>query len=179
MKPTKNHKFCIDCMRPKMLFSSEKKALRCIEMNGEEIFNQSGRRPLRAYYCIACGGWHITSKELRPDFYSPVERYFMKQDEMKRALKKLSEMLPDNNFEKALKKKVGTLSIMVMRKRIIKSQCEEMIHTLIEIFEEMTKAKMITSLTRKYFNCFCNLCTAFQNKVAEGKILSEPQASRI
>ena len=175
MKPTKNRNFCIDCMRPKMLFASEKKAIRCIEMNGDEMYESSGRKPIRAYYCIACGGWHITSKEITPGFHSHVELYFMKQDEMKHALKYLTEILPGKNYDKAIKTKVGALSQVVMRKRILKSQCEEMIQQLISIFDSIIKAQMITESITKYFNKFYTLCTTFQEKVAKGKLQPEPK----
>lgn len=175
MKPTKNHKFCIDCMRPKMLFSSEKKANRCIEMNGDEIYESSGRRPIRAYYCIACGGWHITSKQLKTDFHSPVELYFMKQAEMKQALIQLSGLLPGDNFEKALKTKIGDLAREVMKKKILKSRCEAMIRQLSDIFNEIVKARKTTDLVTKYFNRFCTLHSVFEMKVAKGKLQYEPQ----
>lgn len=175
MKPTKNHAYCIDCMRPKMLFASEAKALRCIEMNGDEIFNQSRRRPIRAYYCIACGGWHITSKTLNPHIHSHVERYFMKQDKMKAALKRLSEILPGSNFEKALKNKVETFSKMVMKKKIVISHCKDMIHELIHIFQEICRTDMITKSIRKCFNRFFDLCTIAQSKIAKGKVYPETQ----
>ena len=175
MKPTKNRKFCIDCMKPKMLFTSEKKAMRCIEMNGDEIYEASGYRPIRAYYCIACGGWHITSKELKSDFHSPVELYFMKQDEKNRAIRHLSEILPGNNFEVALKTRLGDLSRVVMRKKILKSQCDQIIHQLIDIFNEINQAQMVTELIAKYFNRFCTLCDVFEEKVSKGKLLQESQ----
>ncbi len=173
MKPTKNHIFCVDCWRPKMLFASEKKALRCIEMNGDEIFNASGRRPIRAYFCIACGGWHITSRKYNPNCHSIVERYFMKQDELTHNLKKLAELLPNTNLKKAIKAKVGSLHQMVMKKIIIKSQCEQMIQTLMDIFEAIIKAKMLTPNTRKYFDRFRNLCTIYLDKVAKGKFIPD------
>ncbi len=179
MKPTKNHKFCVDCMRAKMLFPSEKKALRCIEMNGDEIYEKSGRRPIRAYYCIACGGWHITSREFRPNFHSPVELYFLKKDEINRTLNKLSNVLPGNNFDKALKTKVGILSQLVMRKKILKSQCEEMIHQLIGIFEDLVKARLVTKAITKSFNRFCAICNIFQEKVAKGRLQPEPQVLKL
>lgn len=179
MKPTKNHRFCVDCMRPKMLFTSEKKALRCIEMNGDEIFDQSGSRPIRAYYCMACGGWHITSKKLNPNLHSAVEHYFMKRDALNLAINKLKKLLPGDNLEKALKTKVGILYQMVMRKKIIKSQCEEMIQLLIDIFEMIIKAKLVSSIVRKSFNHFYHLCSVFQNKVTKGKFEIEPKTLNV
>lgn len=61
MKPTKNRVFCVDCGRAKQLFDSQEKAIRFIEFNSENILEESGRVPVRCYFCSACGGWHITS----------------------------------------------------------------------------------------------------------------------
>lgn len=61
MKPTKNHIYCHDCGRKKMLFSSEEKAMNFIKYNAQDILEENGVAPTRAYFCIACGGWHLTS----------------------------------------------------------------------------------------------------------------------
>lgn len=60
MKPTKNRVFCPECRRKKMLFETEKKALLFMRYNNEEISQESDTIPQRAYYCMACGGWHLT-----------------------------------------------------------------------------------------------------------------------
>lgn len=61
MKPTKNKFFCVDIGRTKLLFESQEKAERFIKFNSEDIFEKSGKAPVRCYFCSACGGWHITS----------------------------------------------------------------------------------------------------------------------
>lgn len=71
MKPKKRI-YCPIIHRSKMLFESEEKANRFIEFNEDDI-RKTGSvkfKNLRAYYCIACGGWHIThasinEKEIR------------------------------------------------------------------------------------------------------------------
>lgn len=74
MKPTKNRYFCVDAGRVKMLFDSEGAAKRFIQFNADAM---NGKKPARSYYCIACGGWHLTSApEKIPNFKSKVERYF-------------------------------------------------------------------------------------------------------
>jgi len=60
MKP-KNRIYCREVGRSKLLFETEKKALNFIKFNGEEIYQETGRKPERAYYCECCGGWHTTS----------------------------------------------------------------------------------------------------------------------
>jgi len=62
MKPTKNRYYCEDCGRIKMLFETEKKADNFIKFNADEIEENMGFKPERSYYCISCGGWHVTSK---------------------------------------------------------------------------------------------------------------------
>lgn len=66
MKPTKNRIFCLVINRPKMLFKTEKEANRFIKFNEEAVRNEGKKnfKNLRAYYCISCGGWHITSLQL-------------------------------------------------------------------------------------------------------------------
>lgn len=61
MKPTRNKVFCPDCERPKMLFETEQKAKNFIRFNSEEIQAESGYSPQRAYFCLFCNGWHVTS----------------------------------------------------------------------------------------------------------------------
>lgn len=60
MKPIKNRVFCNECRRTKMLFESENKALNFLRFNAG---NFEGTSPTRVYYCSACFGWHVTSRE--------------------------------------------------------------------------------------------------------------------
>lgn len=62
MKP-KNRVFCVRAARPKLLFDSKKKADNFMRYNGDEIADETGKKPVRSYYCTACGGWHVTSRE--------------------------------------------------------------------------------------------------------------------
>ena len=52
---------CFNCGRNKMLFDTEKKALNFIKFNADDIEDNSGKRPIRGYYCDSCCGWHVTS----------------------------------------------------------------------------------------------------------------------
>jgi hypothetical protein len=56
-KPTKNRIYCPECRRSKMLFESETKANTFIKFNKDNIENGD---KLRSYFCVCCGGWHIT-----------------------------------------------------------------------------------------------------------------------
>lgn len=68
MKPTKNSIYCPDARKTKMQFETEKKALNFIKFNGAEIRAENGYSPRRAYYCIACNAYHVTSKPDSPAF---------------------------------------------------------------------------------------------------------------
>lgn len=61
MRPIKNRKYCVGCNASKMLFESKRSADNFIKYNSEEIMKESGRAPVRSYYCHFCGGWHVTS----------------------------------------------------------------------------------------------------------------------
>lgn len=61
MKPTRNRIFCISCRRPKMLFESREKADNFIRFNSDEMVSETGKAPVRSYYCALCCGWHVTS----------------------------------------------------------------------------------------------------------------------
>ena len=65
MKPSKRI-YCRECGRSKLLFETEKKPLRFIKFNADEIEAETGRKPERAYYCECCGGWHTTSMKNKP-----------------------------------------------------------------------------------------------------------------
>jgi hypothetical protein len=61
MKPTKNRYYCPASDRIKMLFESESKANNFMKFNAETIEKENGYKPVRAYYCVNCIGWHLTS----------------------------------------------------------------------------------------------------------------------
>ena len=79
MRPTKNSRFCPQCGKSKMVFESSKEAYRFLRYNADEIETENGKRPVRAYYCSACGGWHVTSKPQSSDRYDLVRKYGLKQ----------------------------------------------------------------------------------------------------
>ena len=62
MKP-KKRVFCPFCGYSKMLFETEKKANLYLKYNADDVLEENGRKPIRTYYCEACGGWHVTSSK--------------------------------------------------------------------------------------------------------------------
>lgn len=67
MKPTRSRIYCRDSGKSKILFETQKKADNFIRFNAEEIASASGFSPVRSYFCISCGGYHVTSKETNPE----------------------------------------------------------------------------------------------------------------
>ena len=61
MKPSKNRIFCNGCKRHKMLFETQPKADNFIKFNSNDILEETGKAPIRSYYCEFCGGYHVTS----------------------------------------------------------------------------------------------------------------------
>lgn len=61
MKPTKNRIYCYGCKKPKMLFPSKEKADNFMNFNKEYILEETGKAPVRSYFCEVCGGYHVTS----------------------------------------------------------------------------------------------------------------------
>lgn len=67
MKPSnKNRIYCPACNKHKLLFETEDKALRFIKFNSDAMLEETGVAPIRAYFCAACGGFHVTHQEKLP-----------------------------------------------------------------------------------------------------------------
>lgn len=67
----KNRIMCPDCGRAKMLFETEAKAKNFIKFNGDDIHHDG---ELRTYFCPACGGYHISSKEYKKSYDTTTDR---------------------------------------------------------------------------------------------------------
>lgn len=71
MSKPKNRIMCPDCGRAKMLFETETKANNFIKFNSDTFENGE---ELRAYYCPACCGYHISSKPHKRSYDSQTDR---------------------------------------------------------------------------------------------------------
>lgn len=81
MKPTKNRYYCVAIDRIKMLFESESKANNFMKFNAETIEKENGYKPVRAYYCASCIGWHLTSIPLtKPSTNSTIISFVKKKN---------------------------------------------------------------------------------------------------
>lgn len=100
MKPTRSLVYCHETRRQKILFESESKADNFIKFNADEIRESSGYAPVRSYYCISCGGWHVTHL---PEF---------------RHEKTISEIMTDKMNEAIENRKKARAAISLQRKEI-------------------------------------------------------------
>ena len=96
MKP-KNRVMCPDSMKQKMLFESERKANDFIKWNGGEIDTHGG--VLRAYYCPACCGWHITHKEHNKAYDNRTERLITAFNRVSKPNKKIDRLIHSFDYE--------------------------------------------------------------------------------
>lgn len=62
MRPTRNQHKCPGCGYHKMVFNTFKEALRFMRFNSQEVKEENGKCPVRAYYCHDCKAYHLTSK---------------------------------------------------------------------------------------------------------------------
>lgn len=100
MKPTKSRIFCREAQRSKMLFESEKKAENFMQYNSKEILNESGYAPVRSYHCIACDGWHLTSRREDLNLPSKTELVLEAYKEVTDGKDKAKEMRTTGRKEK-------------------------------------------------------------------------------
>ena len=86
MSKPKNRIYCPDCGKEKMLFETEDKANRFIKFNSNNIKHGESLRP---YFCIACGGYHISHKPNKINVQCRSERVINMYNDMKNARQKL------------------------------------------------------------------------------------------
>jgi hypothetical protein len=99
MKPTRSRLYCRDSGKHKILFETEKKAENFIRFNAEEIKAGSGFSPVRTYFCISCGGYHVTSKETNPEVSRServLEDYNRLKQEARTGKKRMKEIKKQN-----------------------------------------------------------------------------------
>lgn len=86
--------FCPAAARPKLQFETLKKAINYIHWNSNEIYQESGRAPVRAYWCPRCACFHVTSRQ---NFKTPEEH---KKDQVKKIL---ARALTESSTQRARK----------------------------------------------------------------------------
>lgn len=148
MKPTKNRFFCKDCGRRKMVFETEKKADTFIKFNGDEIEGETGYKPERSYFCIYCGGWHVTSKKEYIEIKSKTEKVLdlYEQEKEKKALVKAEKLLITAKKQDDLKKCLDSLKKNISVLEHSKEISENYTKTLDDAFNDLEKVKNIKTV---------------------------------
>lgn len=152
MKPTKNRVFCNECRRPKMLFETEKKALLFMKFNNEEIASENDIVPTRAYFCEACGGWHLTHFSAPQQNKSKTQRvieYMHTQQAIRKAQAEARKQLLDE--QNKIRQETHTEVINQLSeidKQIKKGNTAEAL-ALVKKLLELSKTKYITPKVKK------------------------------
>lgn len=155
MKPTKSRFFCREAQRSKMLFESQKKAENFMQYNNKEILNESGYAPVRSYHCIACDGWHLTSRREELDLPSKTELVLEAYKEVTDEKDKAKELratgrqekeAPSANALEGLRKKIELIRRSLKNKgskTIITKLIEEASRSLkdLEVTGQLKKSK--------------------------------------
>lgn len=114
---SKNFVYCRDCGRKKLLFATEEKAVNFMKFNNDAILSARSHAPVRPYFCVACGGYHLTSIENSENCEKAglTEQIIDAYEQSKLSGKKGSGMEADKKDSKVIE----------IRERITKSQEEK------------------------------------------------------
>ena len=149
-KPKKNRFWCIESKQFKQQFESEEKAKRFMEWN-KEAFRKK-YRPVRAYFCEACGCWHIThlaAPRRQTSFTEEViERMKKEETNHHNSIENVTELTPDAKLEKIRK---GLDDILVKNNGNI---CKEQLDVIWMRYSEIKEEVSIDSSTVRYMNMF-------------------------
>lgn len=164
MKPTKNHYYYIGCQHHKILFTSKKEALHFIKYNADEIEEQTGRRPVRPYYCSYCCGWHLTS---RPNSYERKELIRRFGTEKGTEIYDIINPLITKGATIAggILRKIKKLRHNLKYEIINCDKCRSLIDELFDIFETVIRAQLEDKATiHSLFSKFSHLCNIYTTK---------------
>lgn len=170
MKPTKNHYYCPGCQHQKMLFASKKEAILFLKYNADAIEEENGRRPVRAYYCRHCCGWHLTSKPYSHGRIELIKRFGSELGE-----KMYDTILPliarGASVSEALTKKLKELKHNLKFDMVNGAKCRALIDELFDIFEVIIGAQLEDKTTiDSLFSKFSYLCDIFTTKKLQKEI---------
>ena len=134
MKPTKNRYYCPGAGKDKIHFHSLKEAERFIYYNADAATDEYGRRPCRAYYCHACGSFHVTSQIVGRHKRSFLNVYGA---ELGSDIYESFNTLTDGkrHLEPILKKNIRELKRLMHFDNIEFDRCEDIIEEIMNLFE--------------------------------------------
>ena len=124
-----------------MLFPTKEKAERFMEYNSDEIDEETGRRPVRAYFCIACGGWHITSQEDSIQIHSAVDKYFQEENELRDLMKSLGMKVSSNTtLSNNISCRVAEFCRHVEKQNLNVEVCRNKAGKLMSVFDRISRS---------------------------------------
>lgn len=164
MKPTKNHYYCPGCKHQKMKFASREEAVLFMGYNADAIEKETGKKPVRAYYCDLCGGWHLTSKPCSHNRADLIRRFGPELGEkMYDTIRPL--VTKGNSITGGLTKKIKALKHNLRYKVINGTKCRALIDELFDMFEVVIGAQLEEKSTvDRLFLKFSSLCNIFTDK---------------
>ena len=154
MKPTRNRVYCLDCKGTKILFATEAKANNFIRFNADEIMEETGKAPIRAYYCESCAGWHVTSNSKKAYY---IEKQYKETFNWEECKKKLTES-------------IGNLRSAYLRRNYM--DCYKYIEEAYTEFEKAERANIDSSkykenvdYLQKVANGLYKICPGYNSKL--------------
>lgn len=165
MKPTKNRYYCLGCQHHKMLFKTKDEAIRFIQYNADSIENETGIRPVRAYYCNDCCGWHVTSSRFSQNRKSIIRRFGEERglDIFARITKICGKR---RKVEDGLLQQIRELRHLLKFNQMDIERCYSKIQSLIDDFELVISCQFGEQTSvEKLLDKFKELCAIYLRKV--------------
>lgn len=164
MKPTKNRYYCTGCQHRKMLFKTKEEAIRFISFNADSVEKETGKRPVRAYYCHYCGGWHVTSRRYSQNRKSIILRFGEEKGE-KISAKVNAICEKCRNVEEGLLRRIRELRHLLKFEHIDTERCYNKIQSLMEDFEVVISCQFGEQTNiETLFDKFKGLCSIYLQK---------------
>lgn len=162
MRPTKNRYFCRACGYNKILFKSEKEALKFLDFNADEIDEETGKKPVRAYFCEVCAGWHVTSRENWNSYRKDIADEFIEMRVHEKDMKILCRERAQAARERIQKELVEIHNVVDMFFEKISTldptECKAMANQIYLFLEDYQEKKKIPGKEKKYFHTSIQQC---------------------
>lgn len=147
-KPKRGFVFCPGCGRPKQLFKSEKEAELYLYYNQDAILDESGYCPVRAYYCEACGGWHVTSQTLEER-----DKSAKKGEKVRSAVKHKKDAARKQNICKKLDRVETCIEIAIGNfRKNNRQKAYKHLRKAFQLFQQTMKSECLKSRKLALFN---------------------------
>lgn len=147
-----------------MVFATKKEAVRFLRFNAHDIKIETGVRPARAYFCTACGGWHVTSKPQSSDHYDLIKTFG--EDKGSAIFDKVKAIKGSRiNIKDGLYQEIRQLRHALKFPIIDTDRCQVMIDKLLDHFETVMRIQLEEpNMINKLFKKFSDLCNLYMYK---------------